>query len=80
MSAVREMVSNLVLATLATPSAVDVEVVTGCVVAFITFKEGGLSIEALTSHLKGEGAHLTLVIDSESHTGFLASETLPGAH
>ena len=76
--AVREMVCKLVLATLGTLSAVDLQVSLGCVVVYITFKQEGLSTDELTRGLVAEGAQLTLVIDTESHTGFLASEKLQG--
>ena len=80
-SAVREMVGKLVLATLNAPTAVDVEVALGCVIVYITFKLGGLSgLDELANGLKAEGAQLTLVIDKESDTGFLASEQLRGAY
>ena len=77
--AVHEMVSKLVLATLGNESLVNLEVSLGCVVVYITFNQGGLNTEGLADGLKAEGAHLTLVIDPEGHTGFLASERLQGA-
>ena len=79
-TAVREMVSKLVLATLGTESAVHLEVSLGCVVVYITFKQEGLSIDELADGLKKQRADLTLVIDTNNHTGFLASERLRGAH
>lgn len=79
-SAVREFVDKLLLATLGTPSNVDVEVCLGCVVVYITFRYGGLSgCDELAQHLKAVGAELTFALDKESHTGFLACKDLPGA-
>ena len=79
--AVREMVDKLVFAMLGTPSAADVDVCLGCLVVYITFKLGGLSgLDDIANGLKAEGAQLTLVIDKESDTSFLASEPLRGAY
>ena len=79
--AVREKVGKLVLATLGTESAVHLEVSLGCVVVYITFTQGGLSgFDELANGLMAQGVQLSLIIDPESHTGFLASERLQGAH
>lgn len=76
--AVRDMVSKLVLATLGAESAVDLEASLGCVVIYVTFKTGALSFDKLANSLMAEGAELTLIVDPDSHTGFLASERLRG--
>ena len=81
MAAVRELVGKLVLATLGAESAVDMEASLGCVVVYITFRQTCQSgFDEFAINLMAAGAKLTLVFDKESHTGFLASETLPGAH
>lgn len=77
---VREMVGKLVLATLGNESAVDLEVSLGCVVVHITFKSECLSFDELAHGLMMEGAQLTLNLDPQIHTSFLASERLQGAH
>lgn len=79
MFAVHDKVSELVLATVGSESVVHLEVSPGCIVTYITFREGCTSsFDELASGLISEGAQLTFVVDKDSHMGFLTSERLRG--